>query len=173
MLFPASSTSSFVETQCEVETEDPWPFPSPIPLVQNSPATKFGACSQTLQTGQSSPTFIPTFDGMAHRGRRKLLVGQLNYPIVVSGRYVIKRCDPPKLIRYLSQTHDAGFATERTISLEELRNGTLIRVEAFLVGQPAAPGSVAFLQSLTVRWLDELSRFCDSRSVDSTAVKWG
>lgn len=95
------------------------------------------------------------------------LVGQLNYPIVVSGRYVIRKCNPPKLIRYLSQTRDAGFATERTISLEELRNGTLIRVEAFVVGNPDTPGGAsAFLKSLTLRWLDELSRFCDNHSVD-------
>ncbi len=71
------------------------------------------------------------------------------------------------LIRYLSQTRDAGFATERTISLEELRNGTLIRVESFVVGNPDTPGGApAFLKSLTLRWLDELGRFCDNHSVD-------
>ena len=74
------------------------------------------------------------------------LIGQLNYPIVVSGRYVIKKCDPPKLIQYLSQTRAAGFATERTISLEELWNGTLIRAEAFVVGKPPMQGGAsAFL----------------------------
>ena len=52
------------------------------------------------------------------------LVGQLNYPIVVSGRYVIKKCDPPALIRYLSQTRDTGFATERTITLEQMTEGS-------------------------------------------------
>lgn len=98
------------------------------------------------------------------------LVGQLNYPIVVYGRYVIKACDPPRLVRYLSQTRDAGFATERTISLEELPNGTLIRVEAFVVGQPAMPGGAPeFLKSLTSRWLDELRRFCDSHADDGTS----
>jgi hypothetical protein len=97
------------------------------------------------------------------------LVGQLNYPIVVSGRYVIRKCNPPRLIRYLSQTHNAGFATERTISLEELPNGTLIRVEAFVVGQPDMPGgALAFLKSLTERWFDDLARFCDNYAVDCT-----
>lgn len=91
------------------------------------------------------------------------LVGQLNYPIVVSGRYVIRKCDPPVLIRYLSQTRDAGFATERTITMEELTNGTLIRVEAYVVGEPEMPGgALEFLRSLTSRWFDEFARFCDS-----------
>ena len=46
------------------------------------------------------------------------IVGQLNYPIVVLGRYVIRKVDPPALIRYLSQAQGAGFASERTIMLE-------------------------------------------------------
>ena len=99
------------------------------------------------------------------------IVGQLNYPIVVSGRYVIKKCDPPVLIRYLSQTRQAGFATERTIMLEPLAGGTIIRVDAFLVGTPQMPGGGSeFLRSLTTRWFDEFVRFCDnqnSRQTDS------
>ncbi len=91
------------------------------------------------------------------------LVGQLNYPIVVCGKYVIRKYDPPMLIRYLSQTRDAGFATERTINMEELRNGTLIRVEAYVVGEPEMPGGAPeFLQKLTSRWFDEFARFCDN-----------
>ena len=91
------------------------------------------------------------------------LVGQLNYPIVLSGRYVIRKCNPPVLIRYLSQTVDAGFATERTINLEELPNGTLVRVDAYVVGEPDMPsGALTFLQSLTSRWFDEFARFCDN-----------
>lgn len=92
------------------------------------------------------------------------LVGQLNFPIVVSGRYVIRKCNPPALIRYLSQTRDAGFATERTINLEELQNGTRIRVEAYVVGEPEMPGGASeFLRSLTSRWFDEFARFCDNQ----------
>lgn len=64
------------------------------------------------------------------------LVGQLNYPIVVAGRHIVRKHDPPVLIRYLSQTKDAGFATERTITLEKLQNGTLIRVEAYTSENP-------------------------------------
>ncbi len=93
------------------------------------------------------------------------IVGQLNYPIVVAGRYIIRRCDPPRLIRYLSQTRDAGFATERTITLEESQDGTLIRVEAFVVGNPGTPGGAqAFLKSLTLRWFNEFASFCDNHS---------
>jgi len=92
------------------------------------------------------------------------LVGQLNYPIVVSGRYLIKKHDPPVLIRYLSQTRDAGFATERTITMHELLNGTLIRVEAYVVGEPVMPGGATkFLRSLTSRWFDEFAHFCDDQ----------
>jgi uncharacterized protein YndB with AHSA1/START domain len=91
------------------------------------------------------------------------LVGQLNFPIVVSGRYVIRKCNPPTLIRYPSQTRDAGFATERTINLEELQNGTRIRVEAYVVGEPEMPGGASeFLRSLSSRWFDEFARFCDN-----------
>ncbi|MGA2922427.1 MAG: hypothetical protein ABSE28_15055 [Candidatus Sulfotelmatobacter sp.] len=68
------------------------------------------------------------------------IVGQLNYPIVVLGRYVIRKCDPPALIRYLSHTQDAGFATERTIMLEQLVGGTMMRADAFVVGTPEMPG---------------------------------
>jgi hypothetical protein len=93
------------------------------------------------------------------------IVGQLNYPIVISGRYVIKRCDPPTLIRYLSQTEDAGFATERTITLEKLPEGTRIRADAYVVGTPDMPGGASeFLRSLTTRWFDELARFCDGQA---------
>ena len=92
------------------------------------------------------------------------LVGQLNYPIVVSGRYIIRKYDPPVLIRYLSQTRDAGFATERTITMEERQNGTQIRVEAYIVGEPDMPGGAPeFLRSLTSRWFEEFAHFCDKQ----------
>jgi hypothetical protein len=93
------------------------------------------------------------------------IVGQLNYPIVVSGRYVIKKCDPPALIRYLSQTRRAGFATERTIVLEQLVGGTMIRADAIIVGRPEMPGGGSeFLRRLTTRWFDEFAKFCDNQS---------
>jgi len=93
------------------------------------------------------------------------IVGQLNYPIVVAGRYAIRECTPPALIRYLSQTRDAGFATERTITLEQLTDGTRIRADAYVVGRPEMPGGASeFLKSLTTRWFNEFARFCDDQN---------
>lgn len=100
------------------------------------------------------------------------LVGHLNYPLMVSGRYVIKECDPPTLIRYLSRTRNAGFATERTIILEQLTKGTLIRAEAYIVGKPEMAGGAAeFLKSLTTRWFNELARFCDNEDSSSSGSR--
>ena len=93
------------------------------------------------------------------------IVGQLNYPIVVLGRYVIRKVDPPALIRYLSQAQGAGFASERTIMLEQLVGGTTIRADAFVVGRPKMPGGGSeFLRSLTTRWFDEFARLCDNQN---------
>jgi uncharacterized protein YndB with AHSA1/START domain len=98
------------------------------------------------------------------------IVGQLNYPIVVAGRYVIRKCEAPGLIRYLSQTRDAGFATERTITLEEVAEGTRIRVDAYVVGDPMIPGGAdEFLRKLTTRWFNEFARFCDGKTPSSGA----
>jgi len=96
------------------------------------------------------------------------IVGRLNYPIVVAGRYAIRECRPPELIRYLSQTRDAGFATERTITLQQLTNGTLIQADAVVVGTPDMPGGASeFLSSLTTRWFNQFARFCDSQNLFS------
>ena len=90
-----------------------------------------------------------------------LPAGELNYPIVVSGQYVVRASEPPVLIRYLSPTREAGFATERTIRLEQLGEGTLIQVDAF-VGEPKMPGgALEFLKGLTTRWFSEFAGFCD------------
>ena len=115
------------------------------------------------------PKFSDMYSGLHWEGKPweegSALVGQLNYPIVVSGRYAIKKCEPPKLIRYLSQTQDAGFATERTITLEEIAEGTRIRADAYVVGEPDIQGGAQeFLKKLTTRWLGELARFCDEQA---------
>jgi len=114
------------------------------------------------------PKFSNIYSGLRWEGtpwaEGSSIVGQLNYPIVVSGRYVIRECNPPLLIRYLSQTEDAGFATERTIILEQRMPGTLIRAEAYLVGEPQMHGGGSeFLRTLTTRWFDEFARFCDNQ----------
>src|SRR5580704_11796696 len=64
------------------------------------------------------------------------IVGRINYPIQVSGRYVIRECNPPALIRYLSQTENAGFATKRTSRLKNRMGGLLFRVAPKVVGNP-------------------------------------
>ena len=98
-----------------------------------------------------------------------LLVGRINYPIVVSGQYVIRDCKPPELIRYLSQTQDAGFATERTIRLEQHAEGTRVRVDAYLVGEPKMPGGgLEFLRGLTTRWFNEFASFCEDQLASGT-----
>jgi hypothetical protein len=76
------------------------------------------------------------FDG-APWAEGSAILGQLNYPIVVLGRYVIGKCDPPALIRYLSQTQDSGFATERTIILiaVQIRGLTAGRAEGIATGE--------------------------------------
>jgi hypothetical protein len=69
------------------------------------------------------------------------LVGQLSYPLTVAGRYVIKKCDPPFLIRYLSQTRDAGFVTERTIVLQQVTEGTEILIDSLSGMGGSAPST--------------------------------
>jgi hypothetical protein len=54
---------------------------------------------------------------------------------MVQWRYVIGKFDPPVLIRHLSQTRNVGFATEWTIILQQIKKGTLIRAEAYVVGK--------------------------------------
>jgi|SRR4051794_914876 len=101
------------------------------------------------------------------------IVGRLNYPIVLDGRYAIRECTAPALIRYLSQTRDAGFATERTITLEQLGSGTLIHADAYVVGRPDMPGGASeFLKNLTTRWFNEFARFCDNENLFSADYQW-
>lgn len=118
------------------------------------------------------PKFSDIYSGLRWHGtpwaEGSAIVGQLNYPIVVAGRYAIRECTPPLLIRYLSQTRDAGFATERTITLEQLTNGTLIHADAYVVGRPNMPGGASdFLETLTTRWFNEFARFCDNQNLFS------
>lgn len=112
------------------------------------------------------PKFSDVYSGLHWIGqpwvKGSLLVGTLHYPIEITGQYVIKACQPPTLIRYLSQTKEAGFATERTIKLEPSPEGTLIQVDAYIVGEPKMPGgALEFLRKLTTRWIEEFVRFCD------------
>jgi uncharacterized protein YndB with AHSA1/START domain len=143
----------------------------PMPAFSYSVTTKLprGRVWSLLTDITNWPRFSDMYSDLRWEGtpwaEGSAIVGQLNFPIVVSGRYVIRECNPPALIRYLSQTEDAGFATERTITLEQLVQGTLIRAEAFLVGEPQMQGGGSeFLKRLTTRWFDEFARFCDNQN---------
>ena len=66
----------------------------------------------------------------------------------------------------MSQTRKAGFATERTILLQQVTEGTEIRAEAYVVGRPEMGGGAAeFLKSLTIRWFNELAHYCDNEAL--------
>jgi len=114
------------------------------------------------------PKFSDMYSDLSWHGEPwaegSLIVGTLHYPIEIYGQYVIKACEPPSLIRYLSQTRESGFATERTIRLEETAEGTRIQVYAYVVGEPKIEGgAMEFLTKLTTRWFSEFARFCDSQ----------
>lgn len=86
----------------------------------------------------------------------------LVYPIELSVQYLLERCEPPSQISYLAHSHEAGFASHRTIELAEVSAGTLVRVSSYVVGEPAlAGGGPAFLKMLTQRWFDGFAHFCD------------
>lgn len=96
------------------------------------------------------------------------LTGNLNYPIKIPFRYVLKVCRPPELIRYLAQSREVGFANERTIRIEQLGLKTLIKVDAYSVGEPAINipgGNLGFLKMLTEKWFPDLARFCDDEAL--------
>lgn len=115
------------------------------------------------------PKFSDVYSGLRWEGEPwavgSRLVGTLHYPIEVPGHYVIKTCQPPALIKYLSRTKEAGFATERTIRLEQVDGGTAIQVDAYTVGEPQMPGGASeFLKKLTTRWINEFAQFCDRQA---------
>jgi hypothetical protein len=92
------------------------------------------------------------------------LVVQINFPIVVSGRYTISVWAPIVLIRYVFEPGMCGFAMAKTIRLNRLVEETSIEVTAHLEGEvEMAGGGSEFLRQLTMRWLDEFARFCDSQ----------
>jgi len=92
------------------------------------------------------------------------ITGKLNYPIVIPFRYVLRDFRTPELIRYLADSPELGFANERTIRLEQRRNSTLIKIDAYSVGNPdcgVPGGNLGFLKMLTERWFSEFAQFCD------------
>ncbi len=97
--------------------------------------------------------------------RGSCVLGTINYPVAIPFRYVVERCEPPSVISYMGHSVEAGFATHRTIELEETKGGTLIKVTAYAHGEPIISlpgGTMGFLQKLTERWFQDFARFCDN-----------
>lgn len=93
------------------------------------------------------------------------IMGRLKYPLQISFRYVLEKCEPPVLISYLAHSLEAGFATHRTVELEAVPDGTVINISSYVVGDSAAlEEGLAFLKSLTEKWFDGFARFCDSHA---------
>jgi hypothetical protein len=97
-----------------------------------------------------------------------IIIGELDYPLSMSLRYLVKQCDPPELVKYLFHSPAAGFATERTVYFKPLPFGTLIEVESYDVGTlPNLPGGIReFLQSATQAFFVNFTRFCDDYRVE-------
>jgi hypothetical protein len=102
-----------------------------------------------------------------------ILVGELKYPLPLDFEYLLKVCEPPDMIRYLSHSVAAGFAIERTVRLLSLGDETMISVDAYAVGEPTLPipgGSLGFMKMQTERWLNAFARFCDQHCAPSKNV---
>ena len=96
------------------------------------------------------------------------ITGRLKYPLEISFRYVLERYEPPVMISYLAHSLEAGFATHRTVELEAIGDGTLIKIASYVVGDSEVlDEGFAFLKALTEKWFHAFARFCDSQTDDS------
>jgi hypothetical protein len=105
-----------------------------------------------------------------------ILVGDLRYPLALDFEYLLKACEAPTVIRYLSQSVDSGFAIERTIRLVPVGTETMVWADAYAVGEPNAPiagGSLGFLKTQSERWLHAFARFCDDHVPKAAGVNVG
>jgi hypothetical protein len=95
------------------------------------------------------------------------LVGRIKYPVTLDFEYLIKACDAPERIRYLSHSLASGFATERIIRVMRLDAGTLIGIDAYAVGRPVLKipdGCRGFLRMQSERWLNDCAHFCEQHN---------
>jgi hypothetical protein len=93
------------------------------------------------------------------------ITGRLKYPLQISFRYVLERYEPPALISYLAHSLEAGFATHRTVELEAVPDGTVIKISSYVVGEAAVlEEGFAFLKRLTEKWFQGFAQFCDSQA---------
>lgn len=95
------------------------------------------------------------------------VLGQLKYPITLHFRHVLEEFRPPRLIRYIAHSTEAGFAISRTIRLEEHNGGTLITTAAYAVGIPVIDlpgGTMGFQKMLSERFFPDFANFCDAQA---------
>ena len=88
------------------------------------------------------------------------ILGRLNYPTALTFRYVVQAFEPPRLIRYIAHSINAGFAAELTIRLTRLEGKTSIHVDAFTVGELTTTipgGSLGLLKVLIERWFQDFA----------------
>jgi hypothetical protein len=103
--------------------------------------------------------------------RHSCILGSIHYPHPFPLRYLIEKSEPGSLITYLAHGVEGGFATHRSVRLEQRRERTWIEVDSYAAGEPTfaiAGGSYGFLKMLTERWFPDFARFCDSRAYEST-----
>jgi len=70
------------------------------------------------------------------------------------------------MIRYITHTSEAGFAVESRIVLEPIRDGTIVSVVAYVVGESVVPiksGAFGFARDLTKKCLIASPRFVINR----------
>ena len=95
------------------------------------------------------------------------ITGRLIYPVAMPFRYLIRDVKHLSLIRYLAHSAEIGFATERTITFEQLKGSTLIRVGAYAVGTcncTISGGTRGFLKAITENWFLDFARVCDDEA---------
>jgi hypothetical protein len=95
------------------------------------------------------------------------IVGEHHDPVAVKFHYVVESCVPPESVRLVAHGTETGFATGRTINLEQLDYGTLMKVDSYTVGEPVIrlpDGVQGFIRNITVRHWNAFACFCDSQA---------
>jgi hypothetical protein len=94
------------------------------------------------------------------------LVGEHHHPVAISFHHVIESCEPPESIRLVAHGTETGFATGRTINLEQLNHGTLVRIDSYTIGEAVIQlpeGVQGFIRDITMRFWDAFAHFCDAQ----------
>ena len=99
--------------------------------------------------------------------RGSCIVGSILNPIDLNVRYVIERCERPYEIAFVGHSSAGGFATHRTIRLEQTAITTLLKVDAYGLGIPGVdlPGGVmGFLRAVIQPWFRGFAQYCDAEA---------